>query len=684
MKGIFTGISSKNINFNRSLRYQLIAVLILVSVIPLILVGIITYQRTIVNVENEKRNTLKAYAEGIKNNIDIQMQSADNSLKLMQAQADILVILEIYNRGMQMDDVSRYNSLLLTLKNMVNDSNGLYETVFITDMNGKIIADGSKYRNNYRDTMYPDMADFKVLTTSKELLVGKPIKSKATGRLLLPVSRPIRSLSSFMGTITILFDNDKFNESLGLVKPGKTGSVYLINSDNVLLYHTDKELINTESMIQFESNDEIPEMTGFEKFKVNGLNKAIGYSKSLKTGWFVGADIDYDEFTEASDEFRIFIFIMIIAIVLIVFAISVLYSRTITNPIAKLIAGIRQVEKGDLNIAISYKAVAEIDELKAGFTDMVQNLRCLISEIINASTLLGNSSKHLIATSQNALAAANEAVDMIESISHGAENQVRDTQVASSNIELMADRIKSVKEYSDKIKSTSYTMHQLIDEGINCVNLLKNKSEQNYRTTVLVDNVIGVLNEEIVQVNKIANTITNIAKSTNLLSLNAAIEAARAGESGKGFAVVANEIKGLAEQSAVEAKEINNIIQKIHKKASDTVKSIKEVTSTAEEQNLAVKDTQAAFESIFQAVLDISTKIDNIALALQSMDEEKNSIVHLIQQINAVSEQAAASSLNVKQVAFHQASIMEEVAGCADELHALSESLHGHVKNFNL
>lgn len=67
------------------------------------------------------------------------------------------------------------------------------------------------------------------------------------------------------------------------------------------------------------------------------------------------------------------------------------------------------------------------------------------------------------------------------------------------------------------------------------------------------------LSSLIVEIQKAAASIAQIAAQTNLLALNAAIEAARAGEAGRGFAIVADEVRKLALSTTDASKQISHL-----------------------------------------------------------------------------------------------------------------------------
>lgn len=179
-------------------------------------------------------------------------------------------------------------------------------------------------------------------------------------------------------------------------------------------------------------------------------------------------------------------------------------------------------------------------------------------------------------------------------------------QVHAENTEIscaVGEAVKGAEESLATVAVTSSGMQEL--------------AETTAQAAKQVD-VLASVNSEILA---IADTITDIAGSTNLLALNAAIEAARAGEHGRGFAVVADEVRRLSAQTQAATANIRELADSVGAESEKTVSHILKTRESAVATEQAMHKATSEINDIAAAVQRIKGLSDEITDAMARQQE---------------------------------------------------------------
>lgn len=679
---IYNKITHRNIK----LRTQLLWVLVTVTLIPIISIGISTYISTIGKITELSLSTLKTTSYNTMNTIDVKINSIDSIIKGVSSQPDFLVGLEVVNSSNNMDTVI-YSSIQLSMKNVVDNSNKLIETMYLCDKNGKIIITGFKNYKIFKNKNFYNMELFQKIktTNSDSIVVGNPFYSEELKKEVIPITKTIKSLAGFSGSITALVNYISFFNTVNV--DNLESEIMILDNDLNIIFHQDKsktgQKITDKNFInQINKNNSDREII----YNDANVKKVLNMNKSSYGSWIVSAQMDYSSVMSPVRQYILVLSVVIITSLILALIISIIYSKHISKPVVELTNQMKKVEEGFLEIdkKNSNSNIHEINSLRKTFNMMVSNLNSLLSNISSVSKEIDFMTDVMHEATACSLEQSEQTQKSISHIDENIKKQADDTEYASQGIESLAGQIATSRELSQNVYSYLSLLNKSAENGKTQINNLRIKSHSSMESTNIMKEVIAELQSEMKQINTITTTIQNIAKQTKLLSLNASIEASRAGEAGRGFAIVAQEIKNLSEQTNVQASTIRSMIENIGNNTIKLNNSFKEVNDNADIQSKSVSETIDSFKEISEYIENISGRLYEITDYLQEMDSQKDNLVQLINEINSFSSEIAADSNNVQKCTQEQISSVQKVYDNSNVFNQLSKNLNASVENFKI
>ena len=430
------------------------------------------------------------------------------------------------------------------------------------------------------------------------------VTKELAGVLMTALFVPIQNRAGqFEGLVGIDISLTEMNKLIAGVKPFEGAVSYIVGGNRMMVAHTAQDLTGKDFFGSL-SKDSIPFKEAFDQVKVNSSNSFI-YTNStnkeeyfvslepIKIGdnvsnWVIGVEVPTRVILKEAKKVLITTILVGIFGLLLLYIVIYFIAMKIIDPILKGVDFAKNISKGNLSAKLSVRQNDEIGDLAESLSQMAKRLTSTMSEIIESSDAIADSSMDLL----------NSSV----SLSDGANNQAAASEEISTSIELMLSRILENTKNAQETETIAYKAVHGIQEG-------------NESTKVLIESMGNIVQK--------ISIVNEIAIQTNLLAINAAIEASRFGKQGQGFSVVAAEIKKLAEKSKQAAKEINELSSLGLIQAEKTGQKLLEIIPDIEHTAKLVKQ-----------------------IAVSSMDQKISSeeINQGIQQLNQVTQLNAESS----------------------------------------
>lgn len=452
------------------------------------------------------------------------------------------------------------------------------------------------------------------------------------------------SSGSLQGAVIVDLSTKKITELMSQLDLGEGTKISLITAQGVELpYEHTVAVTETEF---FQKGVESGEKTYSEYVSYDGEDYFFMMCKSDTTGAYVTALVPEENILSSAKDIRDLTVILVVVACVIAIGIGYVIISNIAKNIYTSVGDLDGVSRGELfeRSKIKVSKHNEFGKLHAAISNTVMKIRELILAVKRMIEAVLLSSQSVGDSSSNV---GNMVTDMSAQIEEILSTISQEDQEVINCSEKMDQLSVNIKAVNDSVSATIGEVDKsirIISEGVKVV---EDMTRQSKETTVVTDEVqkqVILLTDKLDEIVKAVANIQEIATQTNLLSLNASIEAARAGEHGKGFSVVAEEIRKLADDSAVTADAIQKTITEIKEYSEDTIMKVKKAESIVSIQENSVQNTAEAFDNISEFMEGLVHNMEMVNKDVNEMNETRKDVLDSINVISRLSEETVAAT----------------------------------------
>ncbi len=297
----------------------------------------------------------------------------------------------------------------------------------------------------------------------------------------------------------------------------------------------------------------------------------------------------------------------------------------------------QKVAEGDFSyrVLVDEYADEEMKQVSISFNNMAQTFEEIVRQLQRLGVNLSSSANEITAASkqqEKLIIEQGEATREISITASEISTTAKDFAITINDVSQVAEQTSNLaSEGQDSLIAMEQIMRQMVDASANIADKL------------------ATLNEKAGNITKIITTITNVARQTNLLSLNAAIEAEKTGKFSRDFSVIAREIRRLADQTALATCDIEKICNEIMGAVSSCVSGVEDFTK---EINVGVEKVGDVGEQLGKIIVQVQALAYRFESVNEGMQGQSGAAEKINESMVQLSHSTSSTTESIRQ--FHE------------------------------